>query len=278
MTLLSRYVRGLGLALLCGIALSGMEGKAQPSRSLTETVDLRPGGEVEINVVSGRVVVTTWERSAVEMQARIDGETAEEIENIEIQAEGSESRVTIEAEGQDAGDIGFFTLLGFGQSSGPETNYRLQVPATASLSITSESAPIEVEGLEGDVVIEGASSPIRLDEVAGDVRVATFSGSLEADKVQGSITFATFSGDARVQIATIAGRSQFASFSGDVHLTIPSDAAFDLRTDVSWGGTVRSEFEEVKSAVHDGETVSIGGGGPSIVFESFSGGLVLQSE
>lgn len=277
MTVGFRYVRGVGLAFLCTLILSGMEGQAQPSRTITETVDLAPEGEVELNVAAGSVRVATWDRSAVEMHVRIEGETEEQVDNTHVQLEESESQVTIDTEGDGTGDIGFFTLLGFGESNGPETNYTLRVPATASLSITSESAPVEVQGLEGDITVEGASSPVRLDDVAGDVRVATFSGSLEANRVQGRVTFATFSGDARAQIESVAGKSQFASFSGDTHLTLPPDAAFDLRTDVSWGGDVRAEFEGA-GAVEDEETVSVGGGGPTIAFESVSGELVLDSE
>lgn len=253
-------------------------GKAQPSRAITETIDLAPEAEVELNVVAGSVRVTTWDRAAVEMHVRIEGETEKQVENTQVQVEGNGSQVTINTDDDGEGEIGLFTLLGFGEASGLETNCTLQVPATASLSITSESAPVEVEGLEGDIMIEGASSPVRLNGVAGDVRVATFSGSLEANHVRGNVTFATFSGDARAHLDSVAGRSQFASFSGDAHLTLPPDAAFDLRADVSWGGSVRSEFEGAESAVQAEESVSVGGGGPAIAFESFSGQLVLESD
>jgi hypothetical protein len=272
-----RRLLGLVVALL-GVFLLGVEAPAQSPRTVADTLDLAPDGTVELNVAAGRVQATTWDRPAVGMTVQIEGESATQVENTRVQVDEQSDRVTIKTEGEEAGDLGLWALLGFEETGGPKLNYALRLPATASLSVTTESAPVEVRGLGGDVTIEGSSAPVRLRDVTGDAIVATFSGPLDADSVRGKIIFATFSGSATVRVRELVGDNQFASFSGDAEITLPADAAFDLRTDITWGGGVTSDFATPDSAAQGADTIPIGGGGPTVAFESFSGSLTLRAE
>lgn len=266
----------LAIALLIGGCLLGVEAQAQSARTVTRTVHLNADGEVAVNVVAGHVRVRTWDSTAVDVRARIEG-SGDSQGNARVRVEGGPREVKIKTEGADAGDGGLLALLGFGEAEGPETHYTLRVPATASLSVTTDRAPVEIHGLKGGVSIEGSSSPIQLRDVGGDVKVATFSGSLDADGLQSDLMFATFSGNATVRREAVGGM-QLATFSGDAEITLPADAAFDLRTDVSWGGSVTSDFAVPDSSEEGEGPLPIGGGGPTVAFESFSGSLTLRAE
>jgi hypothetical protein len=152
------------------------------------------------------------------------------------------------------------------------------MPATADLSISAESAPVDVRGLDGSVTVEGASSPVRLRDVDGDATIATFSGSLDADSLRGDLIFATFSGDATVRRRGLGSKHQIATFSGSAEVVLPADAAFDLRTDITWGGDVSSDFAMPDATAQGTDAVPVGGGGPTLAFESFSGSLTLRAE
>lgn len=250
----------------------------QPSRVVTDTVDLDPAGGVEIEAQAGSIHVQPWDRSAVGIQVRIEGESSEQLNDTEVTVRKKRQSVIISPEGEDVGDTGFFELLGMTSYEGPKTYYTVRMPRTASLHVRSESAAVEIAGLKGDVTIEGGASPVTLRKVHGDATVATFSGSLTVDDTRGAITFATFSGDATGRLKAIPDDSQFASFSGDVLLTLPADAAFDLRTDVSWGGSVSTDFDGSDASPGEKDVRSFGGGGPLVQFESFSGSLQLRAE
>ena len=267
----------VGLCLLCSV-LVGMPAQAQSSRTITKEAELDADGTVEVQVGVGSVRVTTWDRSSVRAAVKITGESRKEVEDVRVRMEGNARRVRLHTEGGSGGEGGLLALFGFGGPGGPESHYTLQVPATATLSVTSEQAPVEVRGLEGDVTVEGSSSPVHLRNVTGDITVATFSGSLEADGVRGEVTFATFSGDARVTLEPPLHGHEFASFSGNANIILPADASFDLRTDFGWGGGLRSDFPLPDSSAQSDGTVSIAGGGSMIAFESFSGDLHLQAE
>jgi len=236
-----------------------------------------PDGEVVLSVTAGRVQVSTWERAAVGVTARLTSTAEAEGRIGPVQVEGGSDTVTIKRAGEEV-EGGFWSLLGLGEAEGPETHYTLRVPRTARLSISTKRAPVDVRGLAGELTIEATSSPIRLHDTAGDVTVATFSGSLEADSLRGDLLFATFSGDATVRRRVLDGDNQLASFSGSAEVTLPADAAFDLRTDITWGGEVTSDFVSPDSLGQGEGPVLVSGGGPTVSFESFSGSLTLRAE
>ena len=132
--------------------------------------------------------------------------------------------------------------------------------------------------MTGTVTVEGSFASVRLRNVAGGATIATFSGSLDADSLRGDLIFATFSGDATVRRQALDGNNQLATFSGSVDLTLPADAAFDFRTDITWGGSISSDFAAPDSSAQDEGPIPIGGGGPTVAFESFSGSLTLRAE
>jgi hypothetical protein len=272
----SRY-RAFVLFLLGGLVSFGLRVQAQPSRTITKEADLDPDGEVELSLQAGHVQVTTWDQSTVRATVRVTGGNEKTIEEASVRMEGDSRRVTIKTDVGSGEGSGLLVLLGLGGPSGPATHYTLQVPATARLSISTESAPVEVRGLKNNLNVEGASGLVRLRDVEGSANVATFSGSLDADSVRGAINFATFSGNATVRSSRLVDALRLASFSGDAEVILPADAAFDLRTDTGWGGDVTSDFAQPDSTSEGEGAISIGGGGPTIAFESFSGSLRLRA-
>ncbi len=272
----SRYA--LGVLMLSLLTFGGLDVRAQTSRTITKEAGLDPDGAVELSVGAGHVRVTTWDRSTVRATVRVAGQSAKAVEGATLQMQGDARQLTISTDVGSEDSGGLLTLLGFGGPTGPETNYTLQLPATVTLSVSTESAPVEVRGMKGELNVEGASGPVRLRDIEGVVNVATFSGSLDADSVRGPINFATFSGDATVRAQHLTREYRLASFSGGAEIILPSDAAFNLRTDTGWGGSVTSDFAVPDSTSESESAVSIGGGGPTIAFESFSGSLRLRRE
>jgi hypothetical protein len=268
----------LGLLLFTGALLFGVEARGQSPRTVEKTVQMDPDGEVVLSVTSGRVQVSTWERSAVGVTARLTSADEAQGKIGPVQVKGGPDAVTIKRAGEEVESGGLWSLLGLGDPEGPETHYILRVPSTARLSISTKRAPVDVRGLAGDLTVEATSSPIRLHNTTGDVTVATFSGSLEADSLRGNLLFATFSGDATVRRRALDGDNQLASFSGSAEITLPADAAFDLSTDITWGGAVTSDFVPPDSLGQGEGPVLVSGGGPTVSFESFSGSLTLRAE
>ncbi len=269
-----RLLLGFCATLLLGASVA----PAQQTRTTTKTLDRPADGEVEVVAERGRIEVRSWDRPEVEVQAEVrDWETGPG-DPFPAEVTNEDGTVLVETASADPDGAGLWTLIGLGEAGGPDMHYSIRMPAAASLSVTTQEGRVEVEGLGSEVTVEGYSASIEARDLAGEVTAATFSGPVRVENVQGPLTVATFSGDMTVRSPSPAAEHTLASFSGNAEITFPSDAAFDLRTDVSWGGSVTSDFAVPDSTTQDDEPVPIGGGGPLVILESFSGNLTLRAE
>jgi hypothetical protein len=76
------------------------------------------------------------------------------------------------------------------------------------------------------------------------------------------------------------GRYELGTHSGDLRLAVPSNAAATVAI-ATWSGTIDSEFEmRLKPGEHGTKryTFEIGGGGPRISIDTFSGDITIASK
>lgn len=270
-----RWTALLVTALL--LVPSAVQGQA--SRTVSETVSLDRDGEVELEAFTGAITVTTWDRAAVQIDVRIEGEEQELVDATRIEIDGSGSRVTIKTNYDELEDrfLGLFNMGSDGDR--PPTFYTIQMPATAELSVDDFSSEIEITGLRNGLELETFSSAVMLDDIEGEVDAETYSSDFEARNLAGSIRFETFSGDATIAMRSIDDECRFESFSGDVELLLPTDAAFDLDLDMGMSGDLDSEFSMDAVSTEGNEyRGSVNGGGPRVRFSTFSGNLELRQQ
>ena len=255
------------------------DAQAQASRTVSETVSLDRDGEVELDAFTGAITVTTWDRAAVQIDVRIEGEEQELVDATQIRIDGSGGRVTIETDYDELENrfLGIFNMGSDGDR--PPTFYTIRMPATAELSIDDFSSEIEITGLRNGLELETFSSTVRLDDLEGRLDIETYSSDFEARNLAGSIRFETFSGDATISMRSIDDECRFESFSGDVELLLPADAAFDLDLDMGMSGDLDSEFS-MDSVETEGNEYrgAVNGGGPRLRFSTFSGDLELRQQ
>lgn len=115
-------------------------------------------------------------------------------------------------------------------------------------------------------------------DVTSRVITGTVSGTLHAENIRGELIFETFSGDLTLRSSSVPAKSQLGNFSGDAEVVLPADAAFNLRTEITWGGGVTSDFAMPDSLAQGDGPIPIGGGGATLAFESVSGSLTLRPE
>lgn len=271
-------VRPCSSILVLTALLLGMNPvQAQQTRTIEKTLDHPSEGEVEVIAEQGTIHVASWDRPDVEVRAEVrDWNAEDDRAPVEVEKEGATVRVKTAFADPDG--AGLWTLIGLGEAEGPKMDYTICAPASVSLRVTTQEGYVEVQGMESEVTIEGYSASVAARDLTGELIAATFSGPLRAENVRGPLTFATYSGDVTVHGPTPAAEHTLASFSGDAEVVFPSDAAFDFYTDLSWGGSVTSDFPLPESAAEGDGPVSVGGGGPRLAFESFSGSISLRAE
>jgi DUF4097 and DUF4098 domain-containing protein YvlB len=270
------------LLLLAGLTLQGTD----------TTVAVRPGARLNLDNFEGDVVVTTWSRSVIRVQATHDDDT----------------RVAVDVTG---GTVG---VRGRSRYGPPEVEYRLTVPADMNLEISTHSGDVSIDGtrgevdvqttegtvtvaggsgrislrsVEGEITLTGASGRISLSAVDGDVTVRGARGTLEINAVDGAIRLEDIDATT-VEATTVDGEIDFAgairdggsyrlsSHDGNVTVTAPAiDAVVSVS---SYEGDFDSDFPVTLTgnASRKRFNFTLGSGRARLELESFDGTVALR--
>ncbi|HEX9166921.1 MAG TPA: DUF4097 family beta strand repeat-containing protein [Gemmatimonadales bacterium] len=282
----------LPLTALLVASLSLQQGKFDTDT----TVAVPAGTRLSLQSMQGDVVVRTWDRNQVRIQATHSSRTR-------IEARVSESVLRLEADGKS----------GMGQWGGV-VDYELTVPAAMAVELQGMGGDVRVEGtrgdisvntIEGDVTVQGGGGTLTLATVNGAIRVTGARGRVEARAVsddvelvdvQGDVTAETVSGDLtllrvdarRLEAQTVSGDVRFdgairpdgsyslLTHSGDVTVAVPEGASATVRTAVS-SGDVSASFglPEPERASRSRKTYRLGTGSATVELETFSGDIHL---
>jgi Toastrack DUF4097 len=256
------------------------------------TVAVRAGARLNLDNFDGGVTITTWNRSAMRVQATHDDDT----------------RVDVDARG------GSVAVRGRSRYGPPDVEYRITVPADMSLEINAHSgdvridgsrAEIEVQTTEGRITVNGGSGRVSLSSVEGDVELTGASGRISVSAVDGSVTLRGARGDLRIDAIDGAilledidaqsveantvdggiefsgpiregGRYRLSSHDGDVTVTAPSiNAAVSVST---YEGDFVSDFPITITGTRSRKRLdfTLGSGSARLELESFDGTVTLR--
>ncbi|MFJ7267676.1 DUF4097 family beta strand repeat-containing protein [Streptomyces sp. NPDC099050] len=144
---------------------------------------------------------------------------------------------------------GVLTLTN-GECSGRcSVDYRLEVPASATVRAGSSSGSVTVAGVAAADVTT-SSGPVRAERIAGPLKVRTSSGSIAAEELAGpgadarsesgdvrlafakapaSVAVRTGSGDAKVKVPAAPYALDVSTTSGEREITVPADPSATAR-------------------------------------------------
>jgi Toastrack DUF4097 len=158
----------------------------------------------------------------------------------------------VEADHNQSGsrvDVVSHLLPGATQESG-RIDYEIQVPPEAGVDLQSATGPLHVEGLRGDLSLEGAAANVEVRDIAGGhIRVRTLSGTVtltnvrdghvEITSVSGPVVLNSVNGPS-VQVNSNSGKISYdgafgaageynlTSHTGDIEAVAPSYASMDV--------------------------------------------------
>ena len=250
MTFATGRLRGSWIAI-CAIAAFVPCSLVQAGKTIDERRPADPQGEVEIVDVSGKVEVTGWDRSEVEVR----GSTGDSVERVDVTSTGSRTSIHVVLRAVHT------------WGSDGEAHLIIHVPAKSMVSASLVSADFKVSGLTGDLKLQGVSGDVSGD-VSGEVRVSMVSGevrltarsakSIEIKTISGDIQLMGGGGD--VDVTTVSGsatlelgevsRGRFKSVSGDLsaQLTVASDAQIESESvsgdmSMTFAGSPAAQFD-----------------------------------
>ena len=260
-----------------------------------QTVNVAKGTRLVVDNFAGEVIVRTWDRDALRVQAR-------HRESAKVSINPTASVVTVRSSSGAVGSV----------------DYEITAPAWMAMRISGTYNFVTVEGAQseviaettrGDVVIKGGTGTIMAKSIQGEVIVEGARGRVTASSVNegirisdtsGDITAETTNGDIRmtnvksanVEITTIngdvvydgapaeRGRYRFATHNGNIILYVPETAhvAFTVRT---YNGSFQSAIPlsgPPRTEVRQGRrtTYTLGNGSAEMEMESFGGSIRVR--
>jgi DUF4097 and DUF4098 domain-containing protein YvlB len=197
-----------------------------------QTVPVQKGMRLSVNNFAGSIMVRTWEKDAVRVEAE----------------HSSRDRITIRP--TDA-------VLRVGTSSerGPSrtVDFTLTVPRWLPVALNGTYVDIDLQGMEGEVSAETVGGDVRLKGGAGTVTLKSVEGIIEVDGSKGRITLNTVNEGVFVRDA--AGEISAETVNGDLSLERIDSSLVDVATvngDVIYDGTVR-DGGTYRFATHNGD-------------------------
>jgi hypothetical protein len=288
----------LGTALLMALAAGAPAQERTPRAPETDqTVPVSRGTRLTIDNRTGEVLVRTWDKDALRVQARHAART-----RVNVRTTAAGVRVSASSQTGPAGSVDYDITIPAWMPMKIEGHFIYVMVEGAQGEVAIETVrgdvvlkggagAISVQTIQGEIVVEGGRGKINLSSVnegikvtgaAGEITAETTNGSISLARIEStSVSVATVNGDL-VYDGTLAdnGRYRFNTHNGDITVTVPetANATFSVRT---YNGDFAASFP-VKgpeaSELRRGRraTYTLGNGSADVQLESFGGAIRLR--
>jgi DUF4097 and DUF4098 domain-containing protein YvlB len=298
-----RQLRLPAAALIAALAASGAfeagaraqdQGPLRRSPQTDQTVAVARGGRLSIDNFAGEVIVRTWDRDSLRVQARHAARV-----RVNVRTIPTGIRLSASAERGPVGSVDY-------EVTAPEWmpikidgqfNFVTIEGTQAEVAVETVRGDITVKGgngviaksIEGEVLVEDARGKINISSVNQGVAINGASGEIIAETVNGpiklsrieasSVEAGTINGDITYEgAAATAGRYRFTSHNGNILVSVPesANATFSVRT---YNGSFNSNLPvKGEGNTRSGRrvTFTLGTGSAEFELESFSGNIRLR--
>jgi DUF4097 and DUF4098 domain-containing protein YvlB len=234
------------LPMVAGCVVSGGDfGRYTERDEKRFTVDGKP--DVVLSTFDGSIEIRSWDRPDVLVIVERRAATKEGAAAIHVDSEQQGNRVSVEVKLPAAH---FFGLNWLG---GGSARLIVSVPEASDVRATSGDGSIDLERVNGTIVLRSGDGSIHASNSSGNVAVSTGDGSIKLDDVDGVLDANTGDGSVRVMGKLTAVRARSGDGSIAVHAQPGSTASEDW-TITSGDGSVTLELPDGFSADLDAHT------------------------
>jgi len=244
---------------------------AASAASLTETIDrtfnVRPGANVTLTNVNGRITVKAWDQPRVKVVAvkevdadRDDLKDAMKALRVEFQERDGGLTIITRYPNEDRKVASIFDWM-FGDHVQAEVQYDLMVPRTMN---------VDVSNTNGSIRLSDVTGKHDLDTTNGKIEVSRCSGSLEASTTNGSIT-------AELQKVVKGQPLRLSTTNGRIEIAVPADLAVDVDAGTT-NGSIHTDLPVATTRIGSNSLRgSINGGGTPLRMRTTNGGISIRT-
>jgi DUF4097 and DUF4098 domain-containing protein YvlB len=221
-------------------------GGPESSPRTDQTVDVAKGTRLVLNNNAGEVVVRSWDREQVRVQA-----THSDRDKIDVQTAEMTLRIRARA------------------ARGPSSlvDYQITVPRWMPVNLSGTYLEATIEGTTAEVNVETVHGNVTVVGGSGNVSARSVEGLISVDKATGKVT--AFSVNEGIRVINVTGEISAETTNGDIVIENAQTSSLDVSTvngDVTFNGTVRDKGV-YRLTTHGGDIrVGLGGAGNATVF------------
>lgn len=214
------------LSALLALSLFGHASDWQREGALTEelhkTYALSPNGRIDLENMNGAVVIKTWDRNEVQIDAIKRASTKERLDEAQIQIDSHADSLSIRTRYPDRDHTNWTSKV---HNNPASVEYNLTVPRNARLD--------KIDLINGDFTVDG---------VAGDVRASCINGHLLAENLGGAAQLSTVNGPLDARFTRLGNEGiELSSVNGSLRVTIPSDSQAQVSAS-TMSGSISDDF------------------------------------
>jgi DUF4097 and DUF4098 domain-containing protein YvlB len=285
----------IATALIVG-AMALPQSRQERPPETDQTVTATRGARLSVDNFAGEVIIKTWDRDQVRVQARHPSRTKVDVRTtptsvlVRSSTSGAPGSVDYEITAPSwmamkiDGTFNFITVEGSQAEVSANT-------VRGDVVIRGGSGTVTAKSIEGEVIVEGARGRVNASSVNQGIRLTGITGDVTAETNNGSIIL-TKASASNVEVTTINGqivyegsvadngRYRFTTHNGNITATVPenSNVTFIVR---SYNGSFGSQHavkgppaEEVRRGRRS--TYTMGSGSAEMEMESFGGRIFVR--
>jgi DUF4097 and DUF4098 domain-containing protein YvlB len=185
-----------------------------------QSFNISPGKNLIVELNTGDVKVTYWNKSEVSIKIWGD-EDAEEKMNFSVEGNDEEIKV-----------IGKKRSSSFSWFSGIDVEVEVKVPSEFNLEISTAGGDIKCGGITGKANLSTSGGDVWADKFSGDINVSTSGGDIFLFCKDAEINAETSGGDIRLEYEGENRGIEISTSGGDIEIKLPKmfNAAMELST------------------------------------------------
>ena len=249
------------------LVLAGAAEAASLTEKIDRTFDVRPGANVQLTNVNGRITVKAWDQPRVKVVALKEVETSrdqlkEAMKALRVEFQQRDGGLTVITHYPKEGR-GFTSIFDWIMDDRveAEVEYELMVPRTMN---------VDVSNTNGSIRLSDVSGKHDLDTTNGKIEVTRCAGSLDASTTNGAIT-------AELQKVTKGQPLRFSTTNGRIEVAVPADLAVDVDAGTT-NGSIHTDLPISTTKVGSNSLRgAINGGGTPLRMRTTNGGISIRS-
>lgn len=228
------------------------------------TLAFRSGDRLVVDNENGSVTIGSWDRDEVRIEATKYADGSRDsvravLAAIEIQVTSSAGVVEVRTITPRRSDSGFWSWIS-GNDGNRGVTYSITVPRSANLDVETINGRVVVERVSGEMNLESTNGRIEVRDGAGRVNASTTNGRIYAE------------------LRSVApGGMRFSTTNGGVEVALPDTVAADLDVSTT-NGSIKTDFPITVSGTFSKNRLSgdLNGGGEPIRIRTTNGSVRIS--